>query len=106
MLIELDYETVSALESALIVAENSKIRDAKAWGNIAESMGASKQHQAAEDLAAFCRKQANSYCDLTIVDGVLTNIIPGTPPPLPEPEPTAEERLNNIESAIERGLSL
>lgn len=29
MLIELDYETVSALESALIVAENSKIRDAR-----------------------------------------------------------------------------
>lgn len=61
MLIELDYETVSALESALIVAENSKIRDAKDWGNIAESMGASKQRQASEDLAAFCRKQANSY---------------------------------------------
>lgn len=60
MLIELDYETVSALESALIVAENSKIRDAKDWGNIAESMGASKQRQASEDLAAFCRKQANS----------------------------------------------
>ena len=61
MLIELDYETVSELESALIVAENSKIRDAKDWGNIAESMGASKQRQASEDLAAFCRKQANSY---------------------------------------------
>ena len=61
MLIELDYETVSALESALIVAENSKIRDAKDWGNIAESMGASKQRQTSEDLAAFCRKQANSY---------------------------------------------
>lgn len=61
MLIELDYETVSALESALIVAENSKIRDAKDWGNIVVSMGASKQRQASEDLAAFCRKQANSY---------------------------------------------
>ena len=61
MLIELDYETVSALESALIVAEDSKMRDAKAWGNIAESMGASKQRQAAEDLAAFCRKQADRY---------------------------------------------
>ena len=61
MLIELDYETVSALESALIVAEDSKMRDAKDWGNIAESMGASKQRQASEDLAAFCRKQANSY---------------------------------------------
>lgn len=61
MLIELDYETVSALESALIVAEDSKMRDAKDWGNIAESMGAANQRQAAEDLAAFCRKQANSY---------------------------------------------
>ena len=61
MLIELDYETVSALESALIVAENSKIRDAKDWGNIAESLGTLEQSQAAEDLAAFCRKQANSY---------------------------------------------
>lgn len=61
MLIELDYDTVSALESALIVAEDSKMRDAKAWGNIAESMGASKQRQAAEDLAAFCRKQADRY---------------------------------------------
>ena len=61
MLIELDYETVSALESALIVAEDSKMRDAKDWGNIAESMGAAKQRQAAEDLAAFCQKQANSY---------------------------------------------
>ena len=39
MLIELDYETVSALESALIVAEDSKMRDTKDWGNIAESMG-------------------------------------------------------------------
>ena len=61
MLIELDYETVSALESALIVAEDSKMRDAKDRGNIAESMGAANQRQAAEDLAAFCRKQANSY---------------------------------------------
>ena len=61
MLIELNYETVSALESALIVAEDSKMRDAKDWGNIAESMGAANQRQAAEDLAAFCRKQANSY---------------------------------------------
>lgn len=61
MLIELDYETVSALESALIVAEDSKMRDAKDWGNIAESMGASEQSQEVAKLAAFCRKQANSY---------------------------------------------
>ena len=61
MLIELDYETVSALESALIVAEVSKMRDAKDWGNIAESMGASEQSQEVAKLAAFCRKQANSY---------------------------------------------
>ena len=61
MLIELDYETVSALESALTVAEVSKARDAKDWGNIAESMGASEQSQAAADLAAFCRGQANRF---------------------------------------------
>ena len=61
MLIELNYETVSALESALIAAEDSKMRDAKDWGNIAESMGASEQSQAAWELAAFCRKQGNSY---------------------------------------------
>ena len=61
MLIELDYETLSALESALTVAEVSKMRDAKDWGNIAESMGASEQSRAAADLAAFCRKQANCY---------------------------------------------
>ena len=29
MLMDLDYETVSALESALIVAEDSKMRDRK-----------------------------------------------------------------------------
>ena len=34
MLMELDYETVSALESALIVAEDSKMRDAKDWANL------------------------------------------------------------------------
>ena len=61
MLIELDYETVSALESALIVAEDSKMRDAKDWGNIAESMRASEQSQEVAKLAAFCRKQSNSY---------------------------------------------
>ena len=43
---------------------------------------------------------------LTIEDGVLTGITPKDPPPLPEPEPTAEERLNDIEEAIQRGLSL
>ena len=61
MLMELDYETVSALESALIVAEDSKMRDAKDWANIAESLGASEQRRAADNLAAFCRGQANSY---------------------------------------------
>ena len=35
MLMELDYETVSAL----IVAEDSKMLDAKDWANIAESLG-------------------------------------------------------------------
>ena len=54
------------------------------------------------DTAWACR----GYCDLTIEDGVLTGITPKEPPPLPEPEPTAEERLNDIEEAIQRGLSL
>ena len=54
------------------------------------------------DTAWACR----GYCDLTIEDGVLTGITPKDPPPLPEPEPTAEERLNDIEEAIQRGLSL
>lgn len=61
MLMELDYETVSALESALIVAEDSKMRDAKDWANIAESLGASEQRRAADNLAEFCRGQADSY---------------------------------------------
>lgn len=61
MLIELDYETVSALESALIAAEVSKTHDGKHWANIAESLGASEKSREAEELAAFCRKQANSY---------------------------------------------
>lgn len=61
MLMELDYETVSALESALIVAEDSKMRDAKDWANIAESLGASGTAPAGGNLAAFCGGQANSY---------------------------------------------
>ena len=55
MLMELDYETVSALESALIVAEDSKM------ANIAESLGASEQRRAADNLAAFCGGQADRY---------------------------------------------
>lgn len=58
---DLDHETVSALESALIVAEDSKMRDAKDWANIAESLGASEQRRAADNLAEFCRGQADSY---------------------------------------------
>ena len=61
MLMELDYETVSALESALIVAEDSKMRDAKDWANIAESLGASEQRRAADNLAAFCGGHADRY---------------------------------------------
>ena len=61
MLMDLDHETVSALESALIVAEDSKMRDAKDWANIAESLGASEQRRAADNLAEFCRGQADSY---------------------------------------------
>ena len=61
MLIELDYETVSALESALIAAEVSKTHDAENWANIAESLGASGKCREAEELAAFCRDQAARY---------------------------------------------
>ena len=51
------------------------------------------------------------YCDLVIDEetGALTDIIPTEKPEPPEPEPgeaTLEERVGNIESAIERGLSL
>ena len=60
MLMDLDYETVSALESALIVAEDSKMRDAKDWANIAESLGASEQRRAADNLAAGDRLTATT----------------------------------------------
>lgn len=51
------------------------------------------------------------WCDLVIDEetGALTDIIPTEKPEPPEPEPgeaTLEERVGNIESAIERGLSL
>ncbi|MFQ9917444.1 MAG: hypothetical protein ACLRWQ_14625 [Flavonifractor plautii] len=61
MLMELDYETVSALESALIVAEDSKMRDAKDWPISPSPWGHRKQRRAADNLAAFCGGQANSY---------------------------------------------
>ena len=61
MLIELDYETLSALESALIVAEVAKERDAKDWANIADSIGALEQSQGAKEMAAFCHRQAGRY---------------------------------------------
>lgn len=61
MLIELDYETVSALESALIAAEVSKTHDAQCWDKMAGRQGAPEQRQAAGELAAFCRKQADRY---------------------------------------------
>lgn len=61
MLIELDYETVSALESALIAAEVSKERDAKEWRNIAELLEASERRQNAEEMAEYCRKQADRF---------------------------------------------
>ena len=61
MLIELDYETVSALESALIVAEVIRAQDAQDWAKMAGSQGAAEQSQEVAKLAAFCRKQSNSY---------------------------------------------
>ena len=44
------------------------------------------------------------WCELVIEDGVLTGITPTERPPEPEPEPTVEERLNDIEEAIQRGV--
>ena len=61
MRIELDYEIVAALESALIVAEVSKAHDAKQWSDLAESMEAPEKRRAAENMAAFCQQQADSY---------------------------------------------
>lgn len=66
MILRLDYETVSALESALIVAEVTRARDAKAWRKVAESQGAysqgaSEHSREAGELAAFFRRQANRY---------------------------------------------
>lgn len=55
------------------------------------------------------------WCELVIDEetGALTDIIPAEKPEPPEPEPleleqppTVEERLNDIEEAIQRGLSL
>ena len=53
MLIELDYETVSALESALIVAEVIRAQDAQDWAKMAGSQGAAERRQTAEELAAL-----------------------------------------------------
>lgn len=61
MLMELDYETVSALESALIVAEISETRDAQGWAKMADIQKTQERRQAAENLAAFCRGQADRY---------------------------------------------
>lgn len=46
------------------------------------------------------------WCELVIEDGVLTGITPTDRPPEPEQPPTVEERLSDIEEAIQRGLSL
>lgn len=46
------------------------------------------------------------WCELVIEDGVLTGITPTERTPEPEQPPTVEERLNDIEEAIQRGLSL
>ena len=61
MLIELDYVTISALESALIVAEAAEERHAKEWSKMAGSMGAPEQSRAAGELAAFSRRQADRF---------------------------------------------
>ena len=49
------------------------------------------------------------FVTLEVEDGVVTAMTASTvpePEPEPEPEPTLEDRVANIESAIERGLSL
>ena len=49
------------------------------------------------------------FVNLTAEDGVVTSMTAGVvpePEPEPTPEPTLEERVSNIENAIERGLSL
>ena len=54
---------------------------------------ADTRREAMEELAETawaCR----GYCDLTIVDGVLTGITPREAPPLPEQPPTDTEVLN------------
>lgn len=61
MLIEMDYETLSALESALIAAEVSKTHDADIWAKIADVQATPELRQAAENLAEFCRGQANRF---------------------------------------------
>lgn len=61
MILELDYETVSALESALLLAEITRARDAKAWRTVAYSQGVSEQSREAKELAAFFRRQTTRY---------------------------------------------
>ena len=49
------------------------------------------------------------FVNLTAEDGVVTSMTAGVvpePQPEPEPAPTLEDRVTNLESAIERGLSL
>lgn len=61
MLIELDYETVAVLESALTVAEVSKTHDAQYWAKMADVQETPERRQAAEGVAAFCQGQADKY---------------------------------------------
>lgn len=49
------------------------------------------------------------FVNIETEDGVVTSMTAGTvpePEPKPEPTPTLDERVTNIENAIERGLSL
>ena len=49
------------------------------------------------------------YCNLEIEEGILVGITPTERPPKPEPEEpkkTLEERVTEMERAIERGLML
>ena len=61
MQIELDYETMAALESALGVAEANDARDAQSWAKLAGSQEMAGEWQTAEKLAAFFQAQAGRY---------------------------------------------
>lgn len=61
MLIELDYETVSALEAALIVADIADSRYAINFERMAARETDAEARQEALELAAFNRRRAERF---------------------------------------------